>query len=158
MFITWNSVKYAEKYKLYWRNKLVNKEYTEVLLDKNEYLLTKETEIKDAEMIELYIEASDKLEENIELSDSYIWEKPMAVPHVYLGYEKDNFVIVSWYEVPNAIKYEVYVNGRFYKTEDSLSCEISKIVLNEDDKDTIYVIAISKQGTKSESSNIYVFE
>lgn len=158
MFITWNSVKYAEKYKLYWRNKLVTEEYTEVVLNKNEYLLSKEEDIKDAEMIELYVEATDKLEKNIELSDSYIWEKPMDTPHVYLGYEKEDFVIVSWYEVPNAIMYEVYVNGRFYKTENSLSCEISKIVLNEDDKDEIYVIAISKQGTKSESSNIYVFE
>ena len=158
ILVTWNEVKYASKYKLYWRNKFVTEEYTEIILDQNEYLLSKTEVIKDSEMIEIYVEAIDALEENIETSETYFWQKTMETPHIYLGYEKGNFVVVSWYEVTDAVKYDVYVNGKYYKTETSLSCEISTTVLNENKKDEIYIIAISKQGTKSESSNIYVFE
>ena len=158
ILITWEIVKYASKYKLYWRNKLVSNEFTEIVLTNNEYLLSKENEIKDSESIELYVEAIDELEENIELSDTYFWQKELETPHIYLGYEKDDYIVVSWYEVPNAVKYDVYVNGKYYKTEKSLSCEISVTILNENAIDEIYVIAFSQQGTKSKSSNIYIFE
>lgn len=158
ILITWQEVKYAGEYKLYWRNKFVSDEYTEVVLTENEYVLSKEEDIKDSEMIDLYIEVIDVLKNEKMVSDTYVWEKPLDAPYIYLGYEKENSVVVSWYEIKDAIKYEVYVNGRFYKNETLFSCEISTTVLNENSQDEIYVIAISKQGIKSESSNIYIFE
>ncbi len=156
--ISWNKIKYADHYKLYWRNPLISKKYKEIIIEENEYLLSKEDLIQDNEKLEFYVEAHDALEANVEKTEHYVWEKKLDIPHIYLGYEADGYVQIYWYEVSNVEYYEVYVNDRYYKTEFGLICEISTTVFNKNDRDEIYVIAFSKQGVKSEKSEIYVFE
>ena len=158
VLVNWSSVKYADHYKVYWRNKFISEEYTVIETIENTYTFSKEEFLKDSEMYEIYVEACDETEDNGEVSEHYYWELPLEKPQIYLGYEKENFVVVSWYAVKNIVKYEVYVNDRFYKDETELTCDISTTVLNETSKDEIYIIGISKQGIKSEVSNIYIFE
>lgn len=75
VLVKWNKVKYADHYKLYWRNERVSKEYTVIDLKETEYIFSKEKFLKDADRFEIYVEATDRKEENIEDSEHYYWKK-----------------------------------------------------------------------------------
>ena len=70
-------------------------------------------------------------------------------------YDKLNYTVLVWEEVINAVAYEVYVNGKLYKTVDTMQCEIANSYLNQHQERIVMVMAVSKQGFKSELSAEY---
>jgi hypothetical protein len=74
ILVQWTKVKYAEKYRIYWRTNLNNNEYNVINLNEVEYIFGEEI-INGIEEFEIYVVAIDKNEENVEASEHYFWKK-----------------------------------------------------------------------------------
>ncbi|MBQ8292345.1 MAG: hypothetical protein IJX78_00905 [Bacilli bacterium] len=156
--ITWNEIKYAEKYLLYWRNKYVSEEYTKIELKTNSYVLSKEKLLKDSEMCEVYVQSIDSYGNESKKSNVYKWQIELAKPNIYLSMDYITYTEFLWDKVDGAVLYEVYVNGELYASVKTNYCKISNYYLIELDEKRITLVAVSKQGIKSEVSKEYVLK
>lgn len=153
--VNWEKIKYATRYNIYWRNELISDEYTKIETIDNSYIYSKEDFLQDAEMYEIYVEALDEHGNVSNNSTHYQWHIDLKKPNVYMIYDKLNYTVLVWEEVINAVAYEVYVNGKLYKTVDTMQCEIANSYLNQHQERIVMVMAVSKQGFKSELSAEY---
>ncbi len=155
LMIEWNQIAHASKYAVYWRNRLVSPEYTMFETNDTQIVLTKEDILQDAEQYEVYVIAEDDHEQKSKKSNIYRWQVTLDKPVIHTSIPMAIFTTMMWYEVENAVKYEVYIDGELYKEVDTKYCDISNSVLRKYQDKVITIIAISKQGIRSLVSEGY---
>lgn len=155
LFVTWDAVKYADSYTVYWRNPAITSEFEIFGVSENNITFKYDKYIANNEAYEIYVVASNKHGIRSASSNIIKYQVELAKPVIYTSSQTAIYTILSWTIVENAVAYEVYFDGSLYKTVTGYSCEISNSLLSYDTPKEVYIIAISSQGLKSEPSNVY---
>ena len=155
LFVSWDDIKYADSYTVYWRNPVLTSEYEIFSVTENNITFKYDKYIAKNEAYEIYIVASNKHGVRSASSNIIKYQLNLAKPVIYASSQTAVYTIMSWTIVENAVAYEVYFDGSLYKTVSGYSCEISNSLLSYDTPKEVYIVAISSQGIKSEPSNVY---
>jgi hypothetical protein len=155
LFVSWDDIKYADSYTVYWRNPVLTSEYEIFGVNENNITFKYDKYISKNEAYEVYVVASNKHGVRSASSNIIKYQLNLAKPVIYASSQTAVYTIMSWTIVENAVAYEVYFDGSLYKTVSGYSCEISNSLLSYDTPKEVYIIAISSQGIKSEPSNVY---
>lgn len=155
LLVSWDKVKYADSYTVYWRNPAITSEYEIFGVSENNITFKYDKYIANNEAYEIYVVANNKHGIRSAYSNTIKYQIDIAKPVIYASSQTAVYTIMSWTIVENAVAYEVYFDGYLYKTVTGYSCEISNSLLSYDTPKEVYIVAISSQGLKSEPSNVY---
>lgn len=155
LVISWDEVKYADSYTVYWRNPALTEEFEIFSISENRITFRYDKYIAGNEAYEVYVVASNKHGDRSELSNMIKYQIDLSKPTIYACSQSSIYTTLSWRIVENAVAYEVYLDGKLFKTVTGYTCDISNSLLDYDIAKGVYVVAVSSQGIKSAPSEEY---
>lgn len=155
LVVSWEKVMYADSYTVYWRNPALTEDYEIFGVFENSITFKYSNYISKNEAYEIYVIASNKHGLRSNMSNVIKYQIDIKKPVIYTSSQTSVFTTISWGIVENAVKYEVYLEGKLYATTEGYSCEIYNSLLDYDVAKEVVVVAISLQGIKSEPSDGY---